>query len=586
MMSMVLENIPTTAIVARATILSVYRTAQLISAVPNISYYKKAFPEALFHQLILAMVHPDPETRVGAHCIFSVVLLPSLDCFWSDPNRKTSVALSGFYSSAAASQKSRRSIFVHSGGECQTDVMDEGMNEERNQNMDMGVLNNTVCPSHSFKLSSPYVVADGKEEVISLRLSSQQVGLLLSSIWVQATLTENAPTNYEAMSHSYILVLLFSLTKNSSHVALVRCFQLAFSLRSISLDQEGGLQLSRRRSLFTLASAMLIFSAKAANLPELVPYVKASLTHETVDPFLELVDDMKLQAVYTLSNSEKTISCSKEDEVMASKSLSEVEADDEKLREIVSSHFLKKSKDEFSGIKEQLLEGFSPDDVYPLGAALFLETPRPCSPLAEMVFQAFNEIMPASTLTDDEAFNEDSGNQSDRTSLAINTLDILSVNQLLDSVLETARQVATYPLSTTPIPYDQMKNQCEALVMGKHQKMSTLLSLKNQQEAKGVIGFSKENEKKRLAFLTMKMEIVEKVRGQDQMSCSTEYEQSFRLPPSSPYDKFLKAAGDSVFLVNNLLNPYVAVDKSIGAGMLYYYLMSLRPHSRNFCRME
>ncbi|KAF6161983.1 hypothetical protein GIB67_020039 [Kingdonia uniflora] len=168
MMTMVLENIPTTAILARATILSVYRTAQLISTVPNISYYKKAFPEAQFYQLILAMAHPDPEIRVGGHHIFSVVLMPSVDCPWSDRNRKASAALWKFYSSATASQKSRRSIFVYSGGECQTDVMDEGMNEERNQNMDMGVLNNIVCLSHSFKLSSPYVVVDGKKEVILL----------------------------------------------------------------------------------------------------------------------------------------------------------------------------------------------------------------------------------------------------------------------------------------------------------------------------------------------------------------------------------------------------------------------------------
>lgn len=40
----------------------------------------QAFPEALFHQLLLAMVHPDHETRVGAHRIFSVVLVPSSVC--------------------------------------------------------------------------------------------------------------------------------------------------------------------------------------------------------------------------------------------------------------------------------------------------------------------------------------------------------------------------------------------------------------------------------------------------------------------------------------------------------------------------
>jgi hypothetical protein len=48
---------------------------------------------------------------------------------------------------------------------------------------------------------------------------------------------------------------------------------------------EGGLQPSRRRSLFTLASSMLIFSARAGSLPELIPVVKESLTDKTVNTY-------------------------------------------------------------------------------------------------------------------------------------------------------------------------------------------------------------------------------------------------------------------------------------------------------------
>jgi protein EFR3 len=92
-------------------------------------------------------------------------------------------------------------------------------------------------------------------------------------------------------------------------VALVRCFQLAFSLRRKSLSQESkflhhcfpyqasfdpcltfpikhhisssnavnvdDLQPSRRRCLYTMASAMLIFSAKVADVPQIIPLVKA-----------------------------------------------------------------------------------------------------------------------------------------------------------------------------------------------------------------------------------------------------------------------------------------------------------------------
>lgn len=42
MMAVVLENITTSTVLARTTVSAVYRTAQLISPVPNISYYKKA----------------------------------------------------------------------------------------------------------------------------------------------------------------------------------------------------------------------------------------------------------------------------------------------------------------------------------------------------------------------------------------------------------------------------------------------------------------------------------------------------------------------------------------------------------------
>lgn len=44
-------------------------------------------------------------------------------------------------------------------------------------------------------------------------------------------------------------------------------------------------------------------------------------------------------------------------------------------------------------MKEQLQQGFSPDDSFPLGMPLFLETPCPASPLALADFQSFDEVM-------------------------------------------------------------------------------------------------------------------------------------------------------------------------------------------------
>ena len=43
----------------------------------------QAFPEALFHQLLLAMLHPDNKTRIGSHCVLSTIVAPSLLCPWS-----------------------------------------------------------------------------------------------------------------------------------------------------------------------------------------------------------------------------------------------------------------------------------------------------------------------------------------------------------------------------------------------------------------------------------------------------------------------------------------------------------------------
>ncbi|XP_057544780.1 protein SEMI-ROLLED LEAF 2 isoform X2 [Amaranthus tricolor] len=492
MMAVVLENVSNSNIVARTTIFSVYRTAQIISSLPNLSYHKKTFPDALFHQLLIVMGHPDSETRIGAHRVLSTVLMPSLIFPWLD----------------------QKELAVQS----------------------------SLWPSSNLSALTT------DSELTSLRLSSHQVSLLLSSIWVQATSIENMPSNFEAMAHTYNIALLLTRTKTSSHMALVRCFQLAFSLRSMSLDHEGGLQPSRRRSLFTMASCMLIFSARAGNLPELIPIVKSSLTNLTIDPYLELVEDIRLQAVIENTKAYG----SEEDDLAALKSLTAIESDEHQLKKTVISHlmskFAKLSEDELSGIEKQLLLGFSPDESYPLGGPLFMETPQPCSPLAQLNFQSADEV--ASAFFDD-VVSDANGSQSGRkTSISSNSLDILNVNQLLESVLETAQQVASFPASTTIISYDQVKDQCEALVTGKHQKMSVLQSFKQQLESKAIV-LSSDTEMKRPSLMDLELEPnvssmgKELIHSHDKLyPCALEYGyQSFRLPPASPYDKFLKAAG-------------------------------------------
>lgn len=578
-MAVAVENISSNAIVARTTISAILRTVQVTAHIPNLSYHKKSFPEGLFYQLLLAMVHTDHETRVGSHRILSTILRPATVFPWSvalvpsrqkgyDTHETLLVAQSSFSSSGDMLEKLQKER------SCGTNVsLDENQisnsyvrgTEEEKDSQPADTKLHKVYPSRKESRrikNSPSrtgsdrmaAIESSKQGLASIRLSSHQVSLLLSSIWAQATLQDNSPTNYEAMAHTYTLALLSSRTKASCHAAFTRCFQLAFSLRSMSRNHESFLRASHRRSLYTLASSMLIFAAKAADLPHLTSSIRAEMTEKTVDPYLCLVEDSKLQAIFVSPPCDKAAYGSDEDEDAALKFLEARRGnDDHQLKEMLISRLMQKfeklPEKELMSIKAQLLQEFSPDDALPLGAPLFMETPSSSSPLAQNEYMSIDEVLD-SFLEDEDQFTEICGSHSDRkTSESTNSMDILSVNQLIESVIETAQQVSTTPVSAAPVPYDQMKSQCEALVLGKQQKMSVLLSFKQQQEDLPIAIRDEGNEKnlptpqKTVHFLdeVEKLVVEEPVQRTDSMS--SESEKSFRLPPSSPYDKFLRAAG-------------------------------------------
>jgi len=52
---------------------------------------------------------------------------------------------------------------------------------------------------------------------------------------------------------------------------------------------------------------------------------------------------------------------------------------------------------------------------------------------------------------------------------------VLGVGQLLESALHVAGQVAGASVSTSPLPYDTMTSQCEALGLGTRKKLSSWL---------------------------------------------------------------------------------------------------------------
>ncbi|KAH0861981.1 hypothetical protein HID58_079192 [Brassica napus] len=512
MLAVVLETISTNVYVARTTASAILRAALIVSVVPNVTYHKKVFPDALFHQLLLAMSHTDCETRVVAHSIFSVLLLGTLCLPWSDQHKETS------------------------------DAVEESLNSDQYKDVNHTSLSSLKDVDGDIKCGFMLL-----QSLCSLRLSSNQVNMLLSSLWIQATSTGNTPANFEAMASTYSTTILFSLAKRSKHMALVWCFQLAFSLRNLSLNQNGGLQLSRRRSIFTFASYLLILSAKISNIPELIPIVKESLTAQMVDPCLVLEGDIRLRAVCSGSETDDSDALNS----------SVIVANDSRLKDIVITHFTSKfptlSEEEQSNLRKEINSDFCRDDAHPLVAPLFMDTAGSDSPLNQIELPAFEEVELPAIVALEGISPGVSGSQSGHTtSLSTNTnpVDVLSVNELLESVSETARQVASLPVSSLPVPYDQMMNQCEALMNGKQQKMSVLRSFKP--EAAKAITFSEEDEKEEVFLLKETEEANEDdqkalapVQPQGQLaSCSHGVEQdSFRLPPSSPYDEFLKAAG-------------------------------------------
>ncbi|KAI4325649.1 hypothetical protein MLD38_031030 [Melastoma candidum] len=583
MMAVMLENISTITVIARTTVSAVYRTAQIVASMPNSSYQNKAFPEALFHQLLPAMVHPDHETRIAAHRIFSVVLVPSSVCPYpssvapdskkgSDLSRTLSRTVSVFSSSAALFEKLKNDKRFLKDGKKQADkdkVVKEGDNTANNN----GILQRLKSsysraysirnPSLSSSIEDNPVRQSGKEvEPVYLRLSSRQITLLLSSIWAQSVSPENSPENYEAIAHTYSLVLLFARAKNSSNEVLVRGFQLAFSLRDISLKEGGLLPPSRRRSLFTLATAMIIFSSIAYGIFPLIHCVKTTLTEKVADPFLRLIEDRKLQAITTESGFPRRAYGSKEDDDYASQSLSQIQLTEEQTRAHLAAGIMKSlgnsMETELSSLKDHLLTEFLPDDVCPLGSQSFMDAPCKVYEIEEKTGELKEK--PQSLLAvEDDAFGESFECQTKQhLNVTKDAESVLSIDQLLESVLETAHQVGRLSISTGPdISYKEMAGQCEALLWGKHEKMSNFMTVPPKQDNFNYFlnqpcevnaNNHSHGVKAGNPFLDDDYDSNFPTAASTAMplQCSTEFNHNpngFRLPASNPYDNFLKAAG-------------------------------------------
>ncbi|CAN6830517.1 unnamed protein product [Brassica oleracea] len=583
-MALMLENIPAVTDVARNTIASVFRTAQIIASVPNLSYQNKAtslpvlmkfitysssqaFPEALFHQLLKAMVHPDHKTRIGAHRIFSVVLVPTSVCPHPSSTtndlkkgmglpRSLSRTASVFSSSTALFEKLRKENIssVPTSDQRQIKMLEEESGINSGEILDR--LTSSYSQAYRSWNQPVTSVADNSElDAVCIRLSSHQIGLLLSSIWAQS-ISANTPDKYEAITNTYSLVLLFSRGKNSSQGALIRSFQMALSLRDVSLTEGGPLPPSRRRSLFTMATSMVIFSSKAFNLFSLADFAKVALQGPTLDPLLHLVEDHKLKAVKLQT---VAYGCQKDD-ASALDTLSNIAVSTEHSRGALVYEIIKSLQNICSSgmekIQEQLLSDFMPDDACPLGTIVLEDTQKP--------FQAdFGDVKPQNLAAlfshEDQESGDVTETAADDNPVTVSEVpDLPTVDQILESVTDTS--------------YKEMTLHCENLLMGKQQKISSLFNSQLQHEISVNSSPPQHEEESEIATfhpminfhteddipLLGKESVIKSPRtplriksprtlmGTIQTQCYSELQNSlqvYKLPASTPYDSFLKAAG-------------------------------------------
>ncbi|CAD6251914.1 unnamed protein product [Miscanthus lutarioriparius] len=571
MMSVMLENISRTPLVAIATTSAVYRTAQIIASIPNLSYQNKVFPEALFHQLLLAMVHPDHETRVGAHRIFSVVLVPSsvspfpnlksLDqCRKHDVQRTLSRAVSVFSSSAALFDKLRRDKnsfreYLHEGS---MNRILHGIDDETatpndlpgsqslRQNLRFSSVSRRYSSASLKEGQSPLTESINETEMTVLRLSSQQATLLLSSIWCQALSPKNTPQNYEAIAHTYSLLLLFLGSKTSIFEALAPSFQIAFSLMSHSLGGTDSLPPSCHRSLFTLATSMIVFASRAFNVATLLPICKSMLNDRTMDPFLHLVHENKLQVVKDYTEDPSTFYGSPEDNQNALKSLSAVELTNSCSRESMVFAIMNSITElpdlELENIRSQLLHDFSPDEMCPTSAH-YLESPSKIARPSSDDDTDYQEAELIDLRNDNITFAEVSATTLTDTAIPVPTTNLLSIDELLETVVIDASSQTGAQSMAGDIPFQEMTSHCEALSMGKHHKMSLLMSFK---QATPVVPDNQVN-RVEAAHASDKQNtnpfLLQSGTAEAQQVASDVQPPVLRLPASSPYDNFLKAAG-------------------------------------------
>ncbi|XP_027363352.1 uncharacterized protein LOC113870950 isoform X2 [Abrus precatorius] len=557
LMAITLENVPS-GVVGRATIGSLIILARAVTLALARLRLQQGFPETVLVQLLKVMLHSDVEARVGAHLIFSVLLFPSsfhmreissLRSRYLDQRNKRhshTASASASASITALLEKLRRSKdstkaenhgnIVHDGGK-ERDIMVEDWKQG------YGLKNSP----NFYKLSSIIDRATGSPSLTDtepyvMKLSEDQMAHLLSAFWIQANLPDNLPSNIESIAHSFILTLIVLRMKNlkDRDNLVIRFFQLPLSLWTMLLDQSNGMMPpAGQRSVFVLSAGMLVFACKIYQIPDLND-VFASLAISEVDPFLGISDDHQVYAKIQVDVRDYGTAA---DNQSANSILSELRNKirncHQTIKEVLVHHLANFTELDADELAMLLSETFKPDEEFVFGPQSILDQ-------NQMIFHSqeslsFDGDFPSNSAGEDDTISEASVSDLSRfmpkMPVSPSLPHVISIGQLMESALEVAGQVAGTAISTSPLPYNTMASQCESLGTCARKKLSNWLAFENH--------FSQAADKSFLAIADISNSALEKVSnggtGHTQLPRDTGL--AMRLPPASPFDNFLKAAG-------------------------------------------
>lgn len=512
-MALTLETLPSVAMSSRSTIHSLLIFGGILASQPALKSTHQCFPEALLHQLLLAIVHPDSDSRSGAHQVFETILI-------SLPNpedKKGTPVVSDTFTNAADK------ILSPSASAFESTNVHSRLKREAESNLDCGI------PHNNRKLEKAAII-----------LSEDQVGLLFSSLWSEANLDNNLPANYEANYLTFTLSLLFSSAKVSKHI-LTRAFQLSLSLRTVAIEMNGRVSPSRQRSLLMLSSAMLAFASEFYIIPGIMDHMKALLARGQIDPYLEL-GESGLRVKDKMDTSHYGTPA---DNAAASVHLDfirkETDLSNESLVSLILSSLSASFEWELSSLREDLLQMFSPvHDGFAFGLNIQSNKGRPWAAFLHKS-GSFDEAIESGDEFNSDIFCTDRPKVLTKNPVRTPS-DVIGATQLLESALEIAGRIAGTTVAAAFVPFSDLATKCEDFHSNARRKAPIWANIDGCNQtlpwmSSGHIELSiQANEASE--------------RGVDssflvtapQISTDKPW-QILQLPPASHYDNFLRAAG-------------------------------------------